>query len=182
MKLSILICSLTERSESIKRLLDTLNCQATKDVEILLNIDNRQRTIGEKRQSLLDSAIGEYIVFIDDDDAVPEYYVEEILKAIESKPDCVGFWGEIESSVNNVKRRVHYSRENIQWSLKDDVYLRNIQHVTPVRREILSTFEFPHVTVNEDNYMAGWLMVDNKIKTQVFIDKVMYFYRANYTI
>jgi glycosyltransferase involved in cell wall biosynthesis len=60
---------------------------------VLVSIDNRQKKISDKRNELLDRAKGDYVVFIDDDDLVPSYYIYELLKAIEAKPDCVGFDG-----------------------------------------------------------------------------------------
>jgi len=94
MKLSILIPTLIERVESLKALYDSLTDQiGNKDVEIILNSDDRQKTIGQKRNELISKAKGDYIVFVDDDDRVPDYYVEKILKAIETNPDCVGIEG-----------------------------------------------------------------------------------------
>jgi hypothetical protein len=64
-------------------LYDNLAKQAEgKPVEILALLDNKMRTIGMKRQALLDIAQGEYLAFVDDDDGVDEHYVAELINAI----------------------------------------------------------------------------------------------------
>ncbi len=60
-------------------------------VEILSIEDNKEISIGAKRQKLLERAIGDYIVFFDSDDLPFNLYTSKILQALESSPDCVGF-------------------------------------------------------------------------------------------
>lgn len=80
MKLSILILSIPSRlSNFLPTLLQNLLKQAEpfkNQVEILTLIDNKVRSIGKKRQNLIDIAEGEYIAFIDDDDRVSDNYIE----------------------------------------------------------------------------------------------------------
>jgi glycosyltransferase involved in cell wall biosynthesis len=52
------------------------------DVEILYLLDNRRRTVGAKRNALLDMAAGDYVSFIDDDDDVAADYVRRIYSTI----------------------------------------------------------------------------------------------------
>ena len=92
-KLSILICTIIERKNLLNRLLNILNKQKTDDVEVLVESDNKQISIGEKRNKLLNKAVGDYVAFIDDDDLVSDDYVKKVLQAIESKPDCCGMEG-----------------------------------------------------------------------------------------
>ena len=68
--LSVLTCSLKSRSQVFKRLENILKKQIfnTNQVELLANIDNGEKTIGCKRNELLNAAKGQYVVFIDDDD------------------------------------------------------------------------------------------------------------------
>ncbi len=85
MKLSILICHIEERAEKLERLMAVLRPQLTPDVEVLIETDDRQMSIGAKRNLLLEKAKGGYVCFIDDDDLVPDYYVKKILEAMETK-------------------------------------------------------------------------------------------------
>lgn len=85
--LSILVPSLRERMDKLCALYDKLNRQAQGlPVEILVLLDNRTRTIGAKRQSLLEQARGRFVVFVDDDDDVLDGYVYEITNAILHDP------------------------------------------------------------------------------------------------
>src|SRR5271165_925930 len=91
MILSILIATMTSRRDKFSLLMGHLQKQKTQGVEIIANCDDGQLSIGTKRQILLSQAQGKYVCFIDDDDWVPENYIANILSAVETNPDCVGF-------------------------------------------------------------------------------------------
>jgi glycosyltransferase involved in cell wall biosynthesis len=74
-KFSVLMLSIPERIESMQAAVKHLQEQADatgqgKAVEILVLLDNRSKSIADKRNDLLRSARGKYIAFLDDDDAV----------------------------------------------------------------------------------------------------------------
>lgn len=83
---SILIPGIPERYHTVQPLLlSLLEHQAVAripDIELLYLMDNKRRTVGEKRNALLSMAKGEFISFIDDDDGVATTYVERIHRAI----------------------------------------------------------------------------------------------------
>src|SRR6478736_2156247 len=99
-KLSILIPTVVGREEKLQRLMDVLDPQFDElvkeaintgemPVEIIIDKDNKEVSIGAKRQRLLERAMGEYVVFIDDDDLVSETYIQDILNNTGS--DSIGF-------------------------------------------------------------------------------------------
>ena len=94
-KFSILMLSIPERIESMTAAVKHLQEQADavgqgKAVEILVLLDNRSKSISEKRNDLLQIARGKYIAFLDDDDAVSKDYMSKILTAIdENDVDCI---------------------------------------------------------------------------------------------
>lgn len=53
----------------------------TDHVEHIVLTDNKCMTIGEKRQRLFDSARGEYVAFVDDDDLIMDGYIPSIANA-----------------------------------------------------------------------------------------------------
>lgn len=55
-------------------------------VEHLILIDNKQRSIGLKRDALVQSARGDYLAFVDDDDEVHPSYITKIIEAILEAP------------------------------------------------------------------------------------------------
>ena len=66
---SILIAAIPERYHSVHGLLHSLLEQQSvarmQDVELLYLMDNRRRSVGEKRNALLQLAHGDYLSFID---------------------------------------------------------------------------------------------------------------------
>ena len=104
MKLSILIPTLEERREQLDELYSVIEDQCRRvehflfndnvyvhrfpAVEIIWCRDAGERSVGAKRQLLLDMATGDYIAFIDDDDNIPDDYIAKVLNAIEPKPSC----------------------------------------------------------------------------------------------
>ena len=66
LKLSILIPSVPSRRKTfLQRILDQLESQInTNDIEIVVLYDNKKRTVGEKRNDLLNLARGQFLTFI----------------------------------------------------------------------------------------------------------------------
>jgi len=91
-KLSVLIPAIPSRvrSRSLalfdKVLAQSVACKRQRDVEVLMLLDNKRRSIGLKRDALLKAARGAFIVFIDDDDDVVDDYVPAVLGAIDECP------------------------------------------------------------------------------------------------
>ncbi len=172
--LSILMCTIESRREQFKKLVDHINKQKTEDVQILYSLDNKEHSVGEKRQFLLTQAKGKYICFIDDDDWVPSYYVREILKAVKGNPDCVGFL--IDCNINGIKSSAISSLKYKEWKTDQDgfKYVRSIYHKTPVKKRIALKVGFKDMRFGEDGiYSKGLLPY---LKTESFINKVMYYY------
>ncbi len=175
--LSILIPTLTDRKQSfdfiyqkLKRLSEGL------PVEILSFSDNRQHSIGFKRNDLLSKAQGEYVCYVDDDDDVSDNYISKILKAIEDKPDCVGLIGIITFSGRNPKRFVH-SFIHTRYFDKDGVYFRPPNHLNPIKRDIANKFIFPDKSFSEDTDWAMQICNAGVITSEVEIEEPIYFYK-----
>lgn len=85
---SILIAAIPDRYHSVQPLLRSLleeqSVARMADVELLYLMDNRRRSVGEKRNDMLLMARGEYVSFIDDDDLVSADYVQKIYRQIVS--------------------------------------------------------------------------------------------------
>ena len=173
-KLSILICSITERARSLNNLLSSLERQSTDEVEILVEVDNRAMRIGEKRNLLLGKATGDYICYIDDDDSVTQDYIPTIINAIKSKPDCCGIKGKIyrRGHMNVFIHSIRYK----SWYSEGKIYYRCPNHLNPVKRELALQVGFPTCNHGEDKTYSMKLLP--LLQKEVFIPKVMYFYRT----
>jgi len=174
MKLSILICSLEERCKQLINLLTDLYKQVTPEVEVLTNIDNRQKTTGAKRNELLLRAKGDYIAFVDDDDKVAENYISRILEAVRTNPDCVGMEGFITFTSKGITKKFIHSIQYNTWFEKDGIYYRCPNHLSPVRRELALKAMFPDITVGEDRQYSERLR--SLLKTEVYLETPIYFY------
>jgi len=179
MKLSILIPTLPERGhhlQKIRSILDPQLLNHSGEVELLVNDKGRKGYphTGEKRNELIRQAQGEYTVFVDDDDWLPDYYVQEILKASETNPDCITFRGWM---TTDGKSRVNFVlRMGERYEERNGVYYRFPNHITPIKRSITSKIKFPNISQGEDYLWAKEINNLGLIKSEVFIDKEMYHY------
>lgn len=172
--LSILICSLDERKQYLLRLLSILKPQLTAEVEVKLNIDNRELSTGAKRNALLQAATGKYVVFIDDDDLVSENYISSILDAAQHDPDAIVFNGWMTTNGKN-KKAFSLSKDH-PYTVKDDVYLRYPNHIVPIKASIAKKFKFPEKTYGEDYEWATQIHKSGLIKTEQKINADLYYY------
>lgn len=182
MKLSILIPTLFERAAKFATLKAHLEnqireCNAVDIVEILVNVDNREKTTGHKRNELLQEAKGEYVVFVDDDDWVPDYYIREILEAANEGRDCMAING-IYTENGGVPIRWEIAIGN-PYAAAGGKFLRYPNHITPIRREKIINFKFPNRTLGEDYDWATRIHEAGVLKTQTVIQKEMYYYHFN---
>lgn len=179
MILSILICSINSRENLLRTLVEYLNLQIrnNKEVEILVNSDDKKSSTGSKRNELVGRAKGKYIVFIDDDDWVSDCYVSEFLKAFESNADCIAINGVMTTNgEKEVKWNLSKDNDNVTiWKGTKYRYLRKTNHITAVKRELALLAPFPDKSNAEDKAYSD--AVNKYLKTEYVIEKPMYHYR-----
>lgn len=179
--LSILICTTYDRRRLFEKLYAELDRQSMGAVEILFEEDGKQISVGAKRQKLLRRATGEYIVFFDSDDWPFKNYIEEILTALEHRPDCVGFL--IHMTTNGKKDQTCcHSLQYKEWATNVDGYdyVRNTTHFNPVRRDLALQVGFKDMRFGEDRKYSD--AVTKLCKTEVFINKKLFHYRYTTTM
>lgn len=172
---TILIATLSRRRPKLMELLSLLlpQCEATTGVDVLACSNNAERPLGEIRQSLLLAATGDYVSFVDDDDAVTGDFVAKMTSALASRPDCVGF--QVAYTEDGVPGWPTYLSINLKIGDRPDpAWYRHITHVQPVRREIARLGDFRDAWP-EDNAWA--VKVGALLASEVYIDEVMYHYR-----
>jgi glycosyltransferase involved in cell wall biosynthesis len=179
MKLSILIPTLNEqnRRQSLRRLLAILQPQVNKypgDIEILINDAGRSVPTGTKRNNLIQDSQGDYFCFIDDDDLIPEYYVDELIKAIDQEPDVVTFIGYMTTSGRN---KQHFTiKLGSDYAERNNHYYRYPNHLCCFNREKVKGVRFEPIWQSEDFKWATEIMRQKLLKTEVHIEKWMYWY------
>lgn len=150
------------------------------NIELISFFDNKKRSIGKKRDEMLDLVQGEYVVFIDDDDRISEDYISEIMTALQNNlnVDCVVF--NCICCVDGgppklCKYGVEFEYGDIlggkEWRGKP-------AHTMVYKSSIAKNHHFSDMKNCEDTDWVKRACLD--IKTQVRIDKVLYHYDANY--
>lgn len=183
--ISILICSLWKRAGMLASLLSHLEEQidsheAKDKIEINISCDNGERSTGLKRNDLLKKARGIWVMFVDDDDTLPPYFVEELLKASESDADCFSISGIM--TTNGAKEQYWEISKDFEYrTLRNDKgeewYQRFPNHITPIKREIACQFKFPDLYTFEDYQWALAIKNSGLIKTEYRIKRhPMYHY------
>lgn len=174
---TILIATLGQRRELLRNQLGALMPQverAAGAVKVLAAWDNGESRLDVKRQSLVDAVDTEYLSFIDDDDLVRPYFVAAVLRALERRPDYVGF--KVQTHRNGRPWRIATHRlEYDGWYRVANQFRRDITHANPMRTAIARTADF-RGNMPEDKPWAAQLRAGGLLQDQVFIDKIMYDY------
>lgn len=178
--LSVLIpCVRSRVATSALMLFDKLMGQAVScpdKVELLLLLDNKARSVGLKREALMQSSRGKFVAFVDDDDDVADSYIARIVEAAEAHPDadCIVF--DQSCTLNNsppviVKHGIEFENTEIRL----DGGTRKPWHVMAYRGDLARSCRFPDASYGED-----WYWVDQawqKVKKQHRIEEVLHHYR-----
>jgi len=181
MILSILICTLPSRANFLSELNDELVLQISaysNDIIEAIANSEVQISIGEKRNKLLQSATGRYVCFIDDDDMISEDYIQTILNSLKSNPDCLSLRGIMTTDGENPEIFEHSIRYN-KWETVDASikYLRYPNHLNVIHADIAKQFKFPEKNYGEDHDWSRQIHESGLLKNEVYIDKVLYFYK-----
>lgn len=182
-KLSILIPTLENRAYQLAQLLNTINLQllelkAQDRVEIKMVCDRGEQSIGAKRNELLRMANNEYVCFIDDDDMIEPNYIRDVLKAIESNPDCVSLTGIITWNGVNPEKFEH-SIKYSEWKTNDTgpvKYERTVNHLNVIKASIAKAYKFPDIYFGEDHSWSQQIHASGLLKNEYYIDNVLYNY------
>lgn len=172
-KLSILIAALESRRWN--DIVDQLNEQIIKfnaSAEVLVCLDNGEKTSGVKRQSLLEQATGDYICYVDDDDEVSKDYITQMVNGCNSGADVVSF------NLNLFKE----GRYKETWSMgcypnsrKDGIML--INHLCAWKRTIAQRVSWcPFLGNSDDHVWSQPLFFGGLVKTCLHINTSLYHY------
>lgn len=148
---SILIPTLEERIPTFNRLMKSIQekhqriCPNLK-IEFCISRDNREKSVGKKRQELLQSAKGKYMSFIDDDDDITDAYFEDALACIQGGFQVCRLRGKM------AQYTFTHSVENTLTSplAKGDVFLRPPNHLNILLTDVGKLVPFNDAKQGED--------------------------------
>ena len=180
--LSILIPTVVGREDCIHRLLGVISSQYNgSEIEVFWVKDNKEITIGEKREQLYKKAKGLYSWQIDDDDSIAPNAIQLILEAIKNNPnvDCITF--QENCQMNGKYYKSNHSLEYPDWygdgshPLHDGFHF----HRTPfyksvIKTEIAKSVPFVYCRYGEDHLWS--IDLYPHLKTEFHIDRELYYY------
>jgi hypothetical protein len=181
--LSILICSVEteERQEKLKKLIYELHRQISKNyaeeiVEIIVDTDNMNKSVGKKRNDLIEKSQGEFICFIDDDDFVSENYLSIILYHLNSGIDIllIGI-DHIKNGVNEIKILPSLYIDNLITN--EAVFRTNHFHLCPHKKSIAKNVLFECINFAEDMLYSQNMV--RHINNSFLISEPIYIYFDN---
>jgi hypothetical protein len=180
-KWCILIPTLKGREKLLNRVGTNIRSQIDGNglsgiVDIITNCDNKQKTIGKKRNELIDEAIQkgfDYISFVDDDDNVSERYVTEIYERIQSGFDCICINGLYTSKT---ERTEWVMKPKIKNENKEGKYYRMANHLACWKLDIVKE-RFKEISLGEDSQWSE--RMQKHIANPTEIQEIMYYYEFN---
>jgi hypothetical protein len=139
--------------------------------------DNKEISIGMKRDSMYKQATGLFSVQIDDDDDVADDFVKSIYDAIKENPDvdCIGYMERC--IMDGVTKYSKISNEFNDWATTSTGYERTPFFKVPIKTSICQQVGVSDIRFGEDHDFAQ--RAKPFIKTQTFIDKALYYYTGN---
>lgn len=139
--------------------------------------DNKEISIGAKRDSLYKNCTGLFAVQIDDDDDVADDYVATVYNAIKANPDvdCIGYMERC--IMDGVTKYSKISHRFEDWATKPDGFERTPFFKVPIRTALCQQVGVADLRFGEDHDFAR--RIKPLIKTEFFIDRAMYYYTGN---
>lgn len=177
---AILVPTLGERRALFERLMAAVLPQLEPyDGRVLVHawLSDGMPPLPEIRQHLIARAGTDYVSFVDDDDLVAPYYVDEVVRALSQRPDYVGL--QVQCYSDGVPTAIaHHSLAHGHWLNLADRYIRDISHLNPVRRDLALRADFRRVRRGqpEDRAWADQMRAQRCLKTEVVVDRIMYHY------
>lgn len=193
--LTIMIPTVVGREKELSRLRNLLNNQikysfgffystdirlsgfSNTEVEVITCLDNKEITIGEKRELLYKQATGLFSWQIDDDDLIADNAIELILSAIKSNPNipCITF--QENCVINGEYKSSNHSIKYHKWQDGFDGFdfVRTPFYKDVIRTDIAKSVPFPKIRWNEDEQWS--YAIKPLLTNEIHIDQEIYYYQ-----
>ena len=173
-KFSILMDATPGGAESRSALLKSLYRQIEdpRSVEILLEFDRGDSTLGVRRNRLLRRATGDYLVFLDETDRVSGDYVNRVLAATAGDPDVVCLTGKIADDPAWPAVRFEIGRD-IRLEIKGGFLRWPPTYRCPMKSAIPKGFQFGDGNHFQEFAWAAAIKAKGLINTAAHVDEII---------
>ena len=148
---SVLIPTIPGREGKLRTLIASIREKVARlapEIRLDINIafDNRESSVGAKRQKLLQEATGKYTSFIDDDDTITDAYVEDLRAMIRGGFHTMRLRGDMRGHPF-----VHSTAVTLSDPMATDTtFQRPPNHLNPMLADIAKLIPFKNATYGED--------------------------------
>jgi hypothetical protein len=175
--LSILIPTILSRKDCFDELVKEFKKQIKpyeNQIEIISLCDNKEMTIGEKRNKLNAMANGKYVVQWDDDDWICEDGIDLILGGINKDVDCVTYNAPFNKKGLLEGRTYNYSIKYYDFYDKNtDTFFYSPDQKCVIKKEIVDKVKFKEIRYKED--LEFLYDIHPYLNTEYRIEKNVYF-------
>ena len=148
---TIMIPTIPGRELKLQNLIQSIHefrqrvCPALR-IAVAVGFDNREVSIGTKRQNMLQAAEGKYVSFVDDDDKVTVHYFEDAAACIAGNFDCMRLRGQISrwTFTHSLANKLTDPMAN------ETTFLRPPNHLNVMKADIAKNIKFRDATNGED--------------------------------
>ena len=157
---SILIPTIPGRDAGLNRLVASIREKVARicpelRYQLCINFDNRESSIGMKRQALLDEAKGKYLSFIDDDDEITDAYIEDLCEMIRGGYHTMRLRGQM-SQYTFVHSTEMTLSSPMATAADPPVFQRPPNHLNPMIADAAKLVPFKNAVHGED---LDWTLV-----------------------
>lgn len=147
-------------------------------VEIIIDRDNKEVSIGAKRDRMYKHCNGLFSVQLDDDDNVPVDYLKTFFDNFDADVDCYGYQ-ELCTFDSRTTKKSDFSIKHKKWfeskyALDGFNYFRTPFCKTPIKTSICKFVGVKDLRFGEDHEFA--IRVFKYLRTEKYINKIMYHY------
>jgi len=148
---SVLIPTIPGREAKLRALITSIQEKVARicpelRLELCVAFDNRETSVGMKRQQLLTQAKGKYLSFIDDDDEITDEYVEDVKECFHGGYHVMRLRGRIDPYTFT-----HSLENNLTTSMaRGEVFLRPPNHLNPMMADVAKFIHYKDAFRGED--------------------------------
>jgi glycosyltransferase involved in cell wall biosynthesis len=141
-------------------------------IEIIYISDNKEMTIGAKRQKLVDMSNGKYVVMWDDDDWIHPNGINLIMGALKSDADVISY--NYSANIGIDEDTNCYRKISIQYNneLIDNILYVKPDCKNPIKKELINKVKFRDISWSEEFFFK--MDLAPHLKTEYKIDEDIY--------